>query len=155
MANEHMSWMLDDAARVQKGIDETAATYTDAEMRMLRTGAGYSNAMIEKIDKSILYIAALLFRDHPRVQKWPNATDLPNTFIYRAALCVYLLTLDWISHGGAAGAAPVKIRNDMIDVSFAAYATFFDGLLSADRKVVRIYEQATRFLVAMFPPPSR
>ena len=37
---------------------------------------------------------------------------------------------------------PDRLRNDLIDLIFATYATYFDGLMSQDEKAQRIYKQA-------------
>jgi hypothetical protein len=34
----------------------------------------------------------------------------------------------------------------MVDLNFATFATYFDGLLSADKKLTRIYAQANYIL---------
>ncbi len=39
--------------------------------------------------------------------------------------------------------SPKKIRNDMVDMNYAAY---FDGLLSKDKKAMNIYTEA-KFLL--------
>jgi len=41
-------------------------------------------------------------------------------------------------------------RNDFVDMNFAAYATYFDGLMSADAKVRRIHAEARVWLTALF-----
>lgn len=90
------------------------------------------------------------FVKHPNVKRRPTAQEFPNTFIFRSALCTYLLALEWIAHGGAMSASPAKLRNDFVDMHFAAYATYFEGLLSADAKVQRIYSEARLWLSAFF-----
>jgi hypothetical protein len=67
-------------------------------------------------------------------------------------LCGYLLALRWIAVGGAAGATAKKLRNDMVDVNFAATATDFDGLLSADQKLIAIYNEARYLLDTLYVP---
>ena len=37
---------------------------------------------------------------------------------------------------------PEKLRNDMVDVNFAAYALYFDGILTNDQKLRAVYERA-------------
>jgi hypothetical protein len=109
---------------------------------MLRTGRRFTNEMIDKFIKDILVIAAYMFRDHPKVTKWPGAAELLNTFIFRIALCVYLLAVRWISVGGAKSARADRLRNDMVDMNFAAFATYFDGLLTADNKLIELHGEA-------------
>jgi hypothetical protein len=85
----------------------------------------------------------------------PPALELPYTFILRYALTGYLVALRWIAVGGAKNVKPEKIRNDMVDATYAAYATYFQGLLSHDVKANEIYADAKFFLGVMLanPPP--
>jgi hypothetical protein len=109
--------------------------------------------MIKKIILGVLHMAVAMFEGHPRVQHLPNQKDMPNTYIFRAALSAYLLILDWIAIAGpraAFGASPKKLRNDMVDINFVAYATYFDDLLSNDAKTIRIYDKARLFLWRVF-----
>ena len=149
-ATAHMDRMLADAANMPSAIDEVAKTYTNAEVRILRKGSKFTNEMIDKLIQNILLLAVHLFKDHPRVTKIPDEVELPNTFIFRAALCSYLLSLRWISVGGARNIRPERMRNDIVDVYFAAYATYFDGLLTADQKLNEIYREAAFLLPMIF-----
>jgi len=92
--------------------------------------------------KNITLLSIAMFRDHPQVTKKPPLAELINTFIFRMSLCGNLLAQEWISVGGAKGVKPQKIRNDIVDISFAAYATYFDGLLTGDKKLLKIYGNA-------------
>jgi hypothetical protein len=80
--------------------------------------------------------------------------ELSNTFLFRTALSAFFLALDWISVGGPKDVKITKIRNDIVDVSFAAYATYFDGVLSMDEKLVRIYHRAAFVLDAITNGPG-
>ena len=139
-----------DAAGLSEAIDEVAKNYTEAELRTLRKGSPFTEKMTDKVIRGVLLLAAELMRKHPRVTKLPAATELPNTYIFRDALCAYLLTLRWISVGGARNVKPEKLRNDMVDVSFAAYATYFEGPLTADKKLSQVYEEAKYLLDSVF-----
>lgn len=149
-ATAHMDRMLADAADMPNILDEVAETYTKSELRVIRTGSAYTEEMIDKLIQNVLLLAGFLIRDHPRVTKWPNVKELPNTFIFRTALCGHLLSLRWIAVGGAKDIKPERMRNDMVDINFAAYATYFDGLLTADKKLSKIYEEAA-YLLPILP----
>ena len=43
-------------------------------------------------------------------------------------------------------AKATTMRNDLIDANFAAYATYFDGLLTEDKKLKKIHEAAVFIL---------
>lgn len=148
-ANSHLERVLEDAKGFESSIGEIAKNYTAEELRILRTGGRLSEAMIDKFVKQILLLAAYVFRDHPRVRELPNVSTLQNAFIFRFALCMYLLAIERIS-SGAKGIKPEHLRNDMVDMSYVAYATYFDGLLSNDERVSKIYTHARVFLDTMF-----
>ena len=85
----------------------------------------------------------------PQVMHRPNADELFDTYIFRVALCGLLLSLRWASVGGARNVKVERIRNDMVDIHFAAYATIFDGLLTNDQKLSGIYREACGILHLM------
>ncbi len=151
-ATTQMDRVLVDAGKMAEHIEGLAKTFTNDELRALRTGSPMPDGMAEKIFKNIMLVAGLLFRDHPRAKKLPPWNEAPNTFIFRLAICLYLLALRWIAVGGARGAKPKTVLNDMIDLNFAAYATFFDGLLTSDRKLSNLHKDAMRIYRVVFDP---
>jgi hypothetical protein len=146
----HFDRMVAGVANLPNVFGEVAKVYTEAEIRILRKGSGYTEEMIDKLVRVVLHLAATLFADHPRVNKLPSAADLPNTFIFRVALCGHILMLRWIALGGERKIKPEKLRNDMVDINFAAFATYFDGLLSSDEKLNTIYREAVLLLRSVF-----
>jgi hypothetical protein len=153
-ADADLARMLADAPLFARGIEHIAMTYTAAELKALRTGAPYTEPMLDKLAINIMNFAAELFRGHPDVTRLPTPADLPGTFIFRAAVCGYRLALDWIEVGGATKVKPERIRNDLVDIYFAAFATYFDGLLTADKKLRRIHHDADFLLRSVFVLPA-
>jgi hypothetical protein len=127
-------------------IERLTKTLTDTDVRALKVRAETREAIAHKTLENVLWIASFMFRDHPRVSKRPRWDEAINTFIFRSALCLYLWVLHWISVGGAKGAKAETIRNDIVDLTFAAYATFFDGLLTGDNKLSEIHKGAVWLL---------
>jgi len=68
------------------------------------------------------------------------------SYTFRYALCGLARAVDWISQGGYATAPPEKLMNDYTDMGYAAYATFFDGILTNDKKLKEIHDFADRLL---------
>lgn len=149
-ATSHLDRMLKDAETKGVAIDDIATLYSKDERRAIRLGETLTSAFVDKTVTNILHIAGTGFRDHPNTTTIPTYSELPNTYIFRVALCTYLLALDWGAKGGAKDANPARLRNDFVDMSFAAYATYFDGLMSADAKVLRIHSEARVWLTALF-----
>lgn len=87
-----------------------------------------------------------------RQQDWGPVTGetLVYSYTFRYALCALARAVDWISAGGHATAAPETIVNDYTDMAYAAYATFFDGILTRDEKLKEIHAFASRLLHRVF-----
>jgi hypothetical protein len=154
-ASAHLDRMLADAKTYADNVEVAAKNYDAAQLKILRANKPYTSELIDKVIDNILNLAALLFAGHPKIVKLPPAMELPNTFIFRYALCGYLLALRWIEVGGAKNVKVERLRNDMVDASFAAYATYFDGLLSADIKATELYRDAKVLLKRAFVGPKR
>lgn len=153
-ASLHMDRILADMADYAATLEEIAKTYSPDDLRILRKREPLSPELSDKISTQVLNLAAILFARHPKVVKLPPAKELPNTFIFRFALCGYVLALRWIAVGGAKGVKAERLRNDIVDVNFAAFATYFDGLLTADAKADEIYKEADYLIKNVFIPPS-
>ena len=149
-ASDQMARMLNDADKMRSFIDDIKKMYSKQERAAVRTGETYPPGFVDRTVKNVMYTAALLFRDHPNVRHKPTYEQLANTFIFRAALCNYLLALDWGANGGAHSATAETLRNDVVDMSFATYGTYFDGVLTGDGKVERIHQEARVWLSALF-----
>ena len=127
-----------------------AKNFSKDELRIIRKREVYDLKVIEKMFFHIMELTQLLLSNHPNVGSMPNRDELHYTFIFRYSLCVYLIAIDWLANGGISGVKPEKMRNDMIDMNFVAYATYFDGLLSKDAKALRIYDEASFLLKNVF-----
>src|SRR5690606_14600855 len=106
-------------------LEAASKDYSQEELRILRKSEPVTEELFDKITKNILKMAAFLFAAHPGVKELPPAIELPYTFIFRYAMCGYLLALRWISLGGFKDARPERVRNDIVDVTFSAYGTYF------------------------------
>jgi len=51
-----------------------------------------------------------------------------------------------MTNGGVGGVKPERLRNDVVDLSYVTYATFFDGLLSKDAKALDVYRDTKELL---------
>lgn len=88
-----------------------------------------------------LYLAA-----HVEEQYWPKTVgDAVNSYPFRYAVCLMLHYMRWVRDGQPQRSVE-KLRNDIVDVKTAAFATFFDGLLSRDGKLTGIHAEA-RYIV--------
>jgi hypothetical protein len=141
--------MLEGAETYAKNLQEMSKAYTGAELKILCKRETVTPAMFDKITAHVVEMAAFLFAQHPQVTALPPPHELPYTFVSRYALCGYLLALRWLSKGGFKDAKLGRVRNDIVDVTFAAYGTFFHGILSEDSTTNEVYA-STRDLLKMF-----
>ena len=150
-ASDHMAKMLVEVGTLSAAFDDIAATYTPDELRQLRKlNVPYPESLVEKTVSHVMMVAAILLSEHPAVTAFPEAGEAPDRFIFRFALCGVLLSLRWISVGGAAKVKAERLRNDVVDMNFAAFATYFDGLLTADQKLASLHFEADMWLTHVF-----
>lgn len=149
-ATAHLDRMLIDAETTGEAIQGISTIFSKDERACIRRGETPPRETVNKIVKNVLTVAGQAFGQHPDAKFIPGYSELSNTFIFRAALCTYLLALDWAAHGGVKDAAPERLRNDFVDMNFAAYATYFDGLMSSDKKTIRLHTEARVWLLALF-----
>ncbi len=147
-ADNQMHRILTDTGKVIEAI-QLIENFTKEELKIIRENKSLSNEIIDKIIKDSLTLAVILFSNHPKVFQIPRFNELSHLYIFRYALAAYLLMLDWKSKGGVNNVQKKKMRNDIIDMHFVAYATFFDGLLTNDKKTNNIYEKVL-FILSFF-----
>jgi hypothetical protein len=150
----HMDKILLDMGKVSSGFDAAAAAYSEQELKIIRNGTSYTRKMADKLMHNFMLLAINLFGELEGVAEVTTGPEVRNAFIFRYALCTYILTLKWISVGGTRNTKPERIRNDMVDVNFATFATYFDGLLTADRKLQEIYVTAEFLLQEILVMPE-
>lgn len=149
-ANAHFERMRVDASGTAEAIKEMAQSFTTGQLAELRRRDTLSKETGEIIVRNILSLAALFFHAHPDVSKLPKSHELRDTFIFRFALAAQLLVIWWLTNGGIESVNMDRLRNDVVDMTYVAYATIFDGILSKDRKLLDIYEEATFVLQNVF-----
>lgn len=152
MADAHFDQMRLDAPGVAEAIQQIAQSFSRDQLAELRRRGSLSKATGDALVRNILMLAALLFKAHPDVSKLPGVATVRDTFVFRFALAAQLLVIRWLTDGGIEGVGMDTLRNDVVDVTYVAYATLFDGILSNDRKLLDIYEEATFLLQHVFVP---
>jgi hypothetical protein len=148
-ADEHLKKMRDDQFNYGENLDAMAKNFSEAELKILRKREPISDEMFGKILDHVFEMADFLFKKQPTVINGPTARELPYTFIFRYAVAGYLVALRRMSEGDAKNVKPEKVRNDMVDCTYAACATYFQGFLSSDAKAIALYEE-TKFLIGLF-----
>ena len=52
--------------------------------------------------------------------------------------------------GGAKNVKSERLRNDVVDMIFAAFGTYFDGIMTSDKKVRLIHDEASYLIKEFF-----
>lgn len=149
-ANEHLDKMQSEAEEIRGALKVLCKSYTKEELGLLRVKENYTPELIEKVVRTVLEMAALIYKDSPIVRRTPTYSELPNTFIFRVTFSCYLLGLQRYANGGLGRLNSAKLRNDFVDMMFVAYGTYFDGLLSSDKNVNSMFSVMSHFLSALF-----
>ncbi|WP_342724673.1 hypothetical protein AAFG07_37695 [Bradyrhizobium sp. B097] len=127
-------------------LAEHAKKYKEAELTILTKGEPIPHELFNKITGGIVALADNMFMAHGYFKKQPPTRTLSNAFIFRYAVAGYVVALRCIKEGGAQGASSKNIGNQIIDAMIAAFATYFDGFLSEDRRAQQIYETTGNLL---------
>ena len=141
-AGRHMANLLSDMNGMTSALAAVASTiYADAEIDIIRSGAKYPFELLEKFVTTSDYIAERFYLAHPLKPRRLRPSARINAFTYRYALATQLFLFSWIRGGNQMNKAHAKLRNDLVDMNFATYATYFNGLMSADKRVVELHAE--------------
>ena len=126
--------------RLGETINEARETLGDGLVKDLRANRVSREQRLDLIyRKGNLNLARILYRRSiPENKALLFARKKP--MLLRESYSVWWLALDWVSAGGFESAKPEKITNDLIDQEYAITATCFDGIISAEKRVVCAYE---------------
>lgn len=150
-ANLRFRQLLHGTEQLRYGIELMQASYLPEDLKALRAKRPISDAFAERIMKDILMCTAISFRDSiGRPVDAPMAEEIIYSLQFRYALCCHILAMKWIGDGGHETVPTPKLRNDFSDMNYAAYATFFDGLITEDRKLATVYDVAVWMLANVF-----
>jgi hypothetical protein len=137
-AQEQMAKALADAAELIPILSENAKNlFTQEEISRFRNGKSYSLKTGDTIVNAAEHMSRGFFKRHPEHPRLPSRNSLVNTFLYRYALASILHLIEWIRCGSQTEISAEKIRNDLVDLNFAVYGSYFNGLMTADSKLSR------------------
>lgn len=130
--------MLEDARSFPEWFEWVRKELGPDYIRRLRTDIP-KDGDLGKITRCVLQRAAAGFMEHPDRPRRPRRSQLfRQTMIFRFALAHFALAEWFLSRGGPLP-GPERLRNDLVDMTYVAAATFFDGLLTAEPKVKEIH----------------
>ncbi len=148
-AEANMGFLLENAKLFPSIFAMITELFTRDELTELRNRLARSaSTQIKLLDLMFEQTRVLYTQGGIEEQFWPKTViDAINTFPFRYALCTTLLFSQWVQEGKPMAKKPEKIVNDIVDVNVAAMATFFDGVLSNDARVLALHSEA-RYVIS-------
>jgi hypothetical protein len=138
-----MQRMIVDAASLAQALPDVLSIYNEAEQKCLRKQENLPDELARKV---MQVLACVRLKGAP-VARAPSFDELLDTLVFRESLCTYIWSLRTMQ--GTYRTNPSKIRNSVVDCSFAAYATYFDGLLTAEQMPMDTYRTAMHWLTSI------
>jgi hypothetical protein len=155
-ATSHLERWLQDMQMMSSSIYQMTEwikkIHSPAELKILRRREPYTLEMRAKLTQNVLTFAKEFFHQYPAVARSLALPEIRDTFIFRNVLCTYVLILKAVESGGVIK-NPEKLRNTMIDVNFATFSAYFDGIMTADKLAQEVYERAEFLLRETFARP--
>ena len=126
-ANNHFEKMMIQAEQLGRAFILSQEIFSDSELRIIKSKKTYTENIINIIIEQVNLLAKAFIEKYPTEIVFPNIDAYNKSYIFRFSLCGYLLAMNWISNGVPSDVKTAKLRNDVVDITYATYATYFDG----------------------------
>ena len=140
--------MEQEAIAIMPAMETLGRMYSKEERAIIRESGSYTRTMLDKLTANLLHIAVNLVGSTARTRSFEG--DIRNTLAFRTALAMYVLTLQRTAEGGVGNMNPRRLRNDLVDMMFVAYGTFFDGVLTVDARLGDTYDKVCILLFGLY-----
>lgn len=134
---------------VRENMMQMLAGINKEDLQRLRKQDQMSTHLADAVVVGVCRDTVLHFRQSG-FEALPEPRDVIYSFQLRFILANYVLGLFWGVAGGLQQADPKKVRNDVTDTTYAAYATFYDGLVTNDNKLNGIHRNTRKLLRDLF-----
>lgn len=125
-----------------------AQLFDRGEIRIIRTGGKYTGQMIVTIFSAAIQIWETLAKEYELPREGFSEEEISRTYLFRFALGLIMYLLWWIRGGSQTVVRIDRASNDFIDLSFAVYATYFDGFLTRDEKASWVHQNLVAAIVS-------
>jgi hypothetical protein len=143
-ANDFYRDRLDFAQMVLDAIDTYRIAFSREEFKIIRKGVTFTPELLDKMEDHVFAVAMRFMQLNGFLLR--TARQATHNFIFRWSVAAYFLVIGWLSDGGYQALPLQKMQNDIIDMTYVTYATYFDGLLSKDNKMMEIFRLTKAFL---------
>lgn len=137
--NEHLKELL-------AAMPYYRSIYSNQDIKMLLEHGKVRNSFMEKFLENTFSVALMVF-EGKEIGPQPLKYSV-NNYLFRYVLAGKVMALRWLIDGGWDARDPEKQQNDVVDMSYVAYGSYFDELLSLDKKQMEI-SRTTGLLLEM------
>jgi len=128
--------------KAKHGMLRDSSMLSDDERRALRSRKELLPSLLGRIEKRVLAGTAADFKAHGQDLAAIPVRDAVYSLQFRYAVALESVMIEWCASGGLETRSDLGVANDLIDVSQVAFATYFDGVLASDARLLRIAELA-------------
>jgi hypothetical protein len=146
IASTHIDNLIAAAPSITAHFQHHSSRFDAAELRAIRQRAPYSPQIQVKLIDAAFESSAELANATGAIRHPLRIDEIVNLPVFRYCLCMTLLLTRWIAGGRQTRTKAAAVANDVVDANIAAYATYFDGVLSADRKLQSLHQEARHVL---------
>jgi len=138
-AKEHLGKFASAKTELEEYLNVAQHIYGQENLDKLRgkkkSDFESTGAFLDVVDK--MYVS--FCKRHPTCNRINHGKWIPYSYIYRYSLAMNLLILRYLRQGNNFPRSDKKFVNDFSDVLFAVYATFFNGLMTSDKRLNNLY----------------
>jgi hypothetical protein len=149
-SNTHLERLRKEAAVIRSAVLQTQAILPSATLKRLRRSEPPTDDDADVFIRGMLAVAKEFCLKYAGISFRPSPAELSQSFLLRYAVASYLLLLHWIRHGGITHALEDTLANDVVDMNYVAYSTYFDGILSRDQKLLEISRETAWYVREVF-----
>lgn len=148
VADQRHHALVQQVASLESGMADACNLFTDGELTEIRRGVSPSDSTRAKIfDLLKDTIAEFMIENFdPKPTGAVTLGEIKNTFSFRYPLCMLIYYVEWVQTGRQRLTAGRTRANDIVDLQQAAIATFFNGILSGDKRLQRVSESVRPIL---------
>jgi len=115
--------------------------FSPDQWKTFRRREPFTPKMQGLLHAAIMLTAEAFANGHPTGMILPEPPHLYHHFTFRLAMC-HVIHLIELAGAGAVSRKPKQVLNDRVDVFYAAYATYFNGLMTSDEKAASTHHHA-------------
>jgi len=152
-AQAHFALMESGLTATQDVIAGYVTRFTSKQLTELRGEAQYSKPLCDTIQLHIREIWLNIYSAHPDIRQLRDFEEVVNNVAFRYIVAGYVWLLEKLRSGasGKQVLSAKKVTSDFIDIVYVAYATYFDGVLSKERRVQQTFDETLTILKLLAP----